>query len=419
MSGHIQDLWFAPGPRGGKPRPTSRHGHGLRWKARYIDPDNRERSKSFTRKADAERFLTEVEHSKIAGSYLDPDAGRITLRKYVTATWLPNRTCDATTLESLRNRLNTHILPKLGDKRLDVLARSPSTVQAWVAGLPVGASYAGQILTVLSSVMSAAVDDGLIPRNPCRAGSVQAPRVVRRKVIPWTSEQVAAIRAVLTGCSDSPAVTTRFAAMVDCGAGLGMRQGEILGLAVEHVDFLKRTVHVRQQVRLIRAKPVFAPPKGQRERDVPLPHSVGLALAEHIRVYPPRAVSLPWRTLDGKPRTSALLFTGVRGGVVSRSALNTKVWQPARRAGGIPDSDAEGGGMHQLRHYYASALLAGGVDIRALSEYLGHHDPAFTLRIYAHLMPGSEERVRRAIEDALNAAAVVASYETSAVSSET
>ncbi len=39
--------------------------------------------------------------------------------------------------------------------------------------------------------------------------------------------------------------------------------------------------------------------------------------------------------------------------------------------------------MHALRHYYASALLAGGVDIRALSEYLGHHDPAFTLRIYA------------------------------------
>ena len=45
------------------------------------------------------------------------------------------------------------------------------------------------------------------------------------------------------------------------------------------------------------------------------------------------------------------------------------------------------GGPHQLRHFYASVLLAGGVDIKALSEYLGHHDPAMTLRIYAHLMP--------------------------------
>ena len=75
--------------------------------------------------------------------------------------------------------------------------------------------------------------------------------------------------------------------------------------------------------------------------------------------------------------------------------------------------------MHQLRHYYASVLLAGGVDIRALSEYLGHHDPAFTLRIYAHLMPGSEERARRAIEDALSAARAVGSNETMAISPET
>jgi site-specific recombinase XerD len=59
--------------------------------------------------------------------------------------------------------------------------------------------------------------------------------------------------------------------------------------------------------------------------------------------------------------------------------------------------------MHALSHYYASVLLAGGVDIRALSEYLGHHDPAFTLRIYAHLMPGSEDRARKAVEAALAA----------------
>ena len=57
MSGHIQDLWYAPGRRGGKPRRTVKHGKGRRWKARYLDPDGRERSKSFTRKADGEEFL--------------------------------------------------------------------------------------------------------------------------------------------------------------------------------------------------------------------------------------------------------------------------------------------------------------------------------------------------------------------------
>lgn len=44
-------------------------------------------------------------------------------------------------------------------------------------------------------------------------------------------------------------------------------------------------------------------------------------------------------------------------------------------------------GSHMLRHMYASTLLADGVDIRTLPEYLGHGDPGFTLRTYTHLMP--------------------------------
>jgi len=55
-------------------------------------------------------------------------------------------------------------------------------------------------------------------------------------------------------------------------------------------------------------------------------------------------------------------------------------------------------GTHALRHFYASALLDGGESIRAVSEYLGHADPGFTLRVYTHLMPSSAERTRRAID---------------------
>ena len=62
-------------------------------------------------------------------------------------------------------------------------------------------------------------------------------------------------------------------------------------------------------------------------------------------------------------------------------------------------------GMHALRHHYASVLLENGVSVRAVSEYLGHHDPGFTLRTYAHLMPESEDRARAAIDAALGAPA--------------
>jgi site-specific recombinase XerD len=78
------------------------------------------------------------------------------------------------------------------------------------------------------------------------------------------------------------------------------------------------------------------------------------------------------------------------------------VWVPARRAAGIADGDDDAAGMHQLRHHYASALLAGGVDIKRVQEYLGHHSAAFTLDVYGHLMPNDEERSLRLVEAALD-----------------
>lgn len=393
MSGHIQDLWYAPGPRGGKPRPTARHGQGRRWKARYLDPDGRERSKSFARKVDAERFLTEVEHSKLAGSYLDPDAGRVTLRSRVPL-WLASLTCDETSRHHIEGRVTKHVLPKLGDKRLDVLARSPSVIQAWVAGLPVGAQYAQHILADLSAIFDQAVTDSLIARNPVKVARVRAPRVVRRQLVPWTTGQVAAIRAELP---------ERYRAMCDAGAGLGLRQGEIFGLALDEIDFLRRVVHIRRQVRLYRhVKPVFGPPKSGKDRDIPLPGRVAAALAAHLQRYPATAVTLPWLSPDGKPRTCEMLFTGERShSALIRPSFNGKVWIPARRRAGIPDGDDAAAGMHQLRHHYASALLRGGVDVKRVQSYLGHHSAAFTLDVYGHLMPDDEERSLRDVEAAL------------------
>jgi len=83
------------------------------------------------------------------------------------------------------------------------------------------------------------------------------------------------------------------------------------------------------------------------------------------------------------------------GGAINPSTFNTMAWRPARNAAGIAE-----GGLHEMRHLFASALLAGGVDIRALSEYLGHHDATVTLRIYAHLMPSARGRALRAIKAA-------------------
>ena len=216
---------------------------------------------------------------------------------------------------------------------------------------------------------------------------VRPPKAPAGRVQPWTGEQVGAVRA---------AMPARYAALADVGAGLGLRQGEAFGLAVDDVNFLHRVVHVRRQVRITGTALCFAPPKGGRERDIPLPDSVALRLAAHIAAHPPVAVELPGKALGGRPVTASLLFTSPQGAALHRSSFNAVAWQPARRGAGLPCT--RGNGFHSLRHYFASALLHNGVDIRAVAAYLGHHDPGFTLRTYVHLMPSSDDRMRSAVD---------------------
>ncbi|GAA5000813.1 hypothetical protein GCM10023335_15180 [Streptomyces siamensis] len=54
--------------------------------------------------------------------------------------------------------------------------------------------------------------------------------------------------------------------------------------------------------------------------------------------------------------------------------------------------------MHALRHFYASVLLDAGENVEALSTYLAHTDPGFTLRGCTHLLPSSESRARKAVD---------------------
>jgi integrase len=190
-------------------------------------------------------------------------------------------------------------------------------------------------------------------------------------VQPWPAAWVEAVRHALP---------VRYKALADCRAGLGMRQGEVFGLAADDIDFLRRVVQVRRQVRIVGARLVFAPPKGGKERDVPLPGSIALRLAAQIAAHPPVPVSLPWKAPDGKPLTARLGFTSRESAALNRNHVNSFVWKPALKAAGVPTTRENR--FHALRHYFASALLANGVDIRALAAYLGHSDPGFTLRVY-------------------------------------
>jgi integrase len=104
---------------------------------------------------------------------------------------------------------------------------------------------------------------------------------------------------------------------------------------------------------------------------------------------------------DGAPHTVRLYLYQPTGKALRRPDFNRSVWKPAIRGADI--ADARENGMHVLRHTYASVLLDGGESVKALSQYLGHADPGFTLRVYTHLLPSSEQRTRRLIDEAFDA----------------
>ncbi|MER5351801.1 tyrosine-type recombinase/integrase [Kitasatospora sp. NPDC002551] len=402
MAGHIQDRWYKTetGPDGKPHRVrTDRYGTGKRYRARYVAPDGTEKSKSFPdrQKRLAEDWLARIEADMSRGQYLDPAAAKTTFQEFAEH-WLQSQTSDPNTQASMRSQLRLHAFPRIGARPLGSF--QPGHIREFVAQLEtsgISGSYARVIFSNVRAVLSAAVDDGHLPRNPCAAQTVKPPVVGSKRVVPWQPDRVFAVRA---------AMAERYRATVDVGAGCGLRQGEILGLAVDALDFDAGTVHVTQQLKLSLSKPVFAPPKGGTLRSVPLPGPVADVLRAHIERFPPVEITLPWMKTGGPPVTKQLIFTSLSDSIVWRGMLNEDYWKPALASAGVIPPRVKGEshaaarehGMHALRHFYASVLLDAGESIKVVSEYLGHADPGLTLRVYAHLLPDSRDRARKAIE---------------------
>ncbi|MFJ4790569.1 tyrosine-type recombinase/integrase [Streptomyces sp. NPDC088794] len=402
MAGHIQDRWYkTETTAGGKASrvKTDRHGTGMRYRARYVGPDGTEKSKSFRdgQKRIAEKWLSGIEADMTRGLYVDPSEGKVTFKGFATQ-WLASQTTDPSTIVNMELRFRLHAFPYIGSRAMNTF--QPGHIRTWARALKdsgMAASYQRTVFANVSAVFGAAVDDGIIGRNPCRAGSVKAPKLDARRIKPWTRDRVFAVRDGLP---------VHYATTVDVGAGCGLRQGEIFGLAVDEVDFDGGVIHVVRQVKLIGSDMVFAPPKGGKLRDVPMADVVSYALAAHITRRPPIDVTLPWKTPDGPLVTAKLLFYSRERKALNRNYFNMYLWKPAlvsadvipERSPGEHFRQSREHGMHALRHYYASVLLDAGENIKALAEYLGHSDPGFTLRTYTHLLPNSQQRARNAID---------------------
>lgn len=358
-----------------------------RYDVRYRTPEGKYKTRSFTKLVDAQRFQATTKADMARGQYVDPAAGQVPFREF-SETWLEARSTAVTTRERIEVYLRLHIWPVIGHKLLTKI--KVSDIHRLTASLRhLAPTTQEQILKTASSVFAAAIDDELLVKNPCTANSVSTDRIEKKRVVPWAQSQVLAFHKELP---------ERYAILVQLGAGLGLRQGESFALSPDDIDPTGEWVTIQRQVRQTQGKLHFALPKYAKVRDIPLPQSVREALAEYESQFPPRDVTLPWNAPDGQPVTARLYATSREGKALNRNYINPSVWTPALKAAGIETTRENM--SHALRHHYASVLLDAGENIKALSEYLGHSDPGFTLRVYTHLMPKSSKRTRTAIDAA-------------------
>ncbi|MEV6547906.1 site-specific integrase [Streptomyces sp. NPDC051597] len=415
MPGYIEDRWYKRGPADpetGKATrvKTDRYGQGKRWRVAGI-PGVRDRS--FEKEAPAKAWLKASATDSTRGTFYDPRDGEMLLEEYVRTKWWPNLRKPPGTKQSMRPRVFKHILPHVGQLPLNRIGHDE--VKAWLMRVEEDLDVNTVITTWrhFSSIMQAAHKAKRIPENPFRDEDLSPPTAPDSKAQAWPEETVDAVREELG---------SRYSILMDLAIGSGMRQGECFGFSPEDIDAEEEEIRVDRQVVVVNGRLGFSLPKGKKTRRAPCPPELAQAIKEYGNAFPAVEVTLPWVDNDrpnlkweDRPKvTVRLLVTtprtrGIGGGAINRTTFDDKQWKPAlARAGVIPKPKVEyiqangkkpwrrvewnmprEDGFHVTRHTFSSIVLAAGETITQLAAWLGHSDPAFTLRTYTHFMPKS------------------------------
>ena len=341
-----------------------------RWYARYRDPNGAQRTKSFDRKVDAERYLTGVEGAKLTGTYVDPTRSRVTLGAWADL-WIDAQAdLSPTTRNRYEGIIRTHIRPRWAPVRLSDV--SHADVQRWVTGLDVAPASVRKVHRVLSMMLAWAVADDRLARNP--ADKISLPRVAQAEKRFLTHRQV---HELADACGPEYRLVVLFLSYA------GLRWGEMAALRVGRVDFLRRRALVAESVTPVKGVMTFGPTKGHERREVPIPRFLVEDLAQHVA---------------GRP-ADALLFTGARGAV-----MRSQTFQRAALTEAAAGLDIPGFHPHELRHTAASLAIASGADVKVVQQMLGHKSATMTLDLYGHLFGDRLDVVADAMDAARTAA---------------
>lgn len=335
-----------------------------KWRARYRDPDGKEHARHFDRKIDAQKWLKEVDASILTGQYVDPKAGEITLADYFEE-WQERQVWAPATRRNARNSLNRCTFK---DAKIKTIRKAD--VETFVKHLHDEGLAASSIKTVMrfvQMILKAATEDRLISSDP--TVGVKLPRVSRAKemVLPDVEEVGALINT-----AERP-----LKLLIALCAFAGLRRGEAIAVQLGDFDFEAKTLNVQRQVRAAEGGgSEYEAPKHDSGRVVYLPDQLLKLVVDHVENFGVRG-----------PNKWLFALTPAGPG---RGYLEPH-WRDLKKALGHDDLR-----QHDLRHFYASGLIASGCDVVTVQRALGHSAASITLDIYSHLWKSAEDLTRGA-----------------------
>lgn len=340
----------------------------------------------FRTRKEAEAERAKIVNDLNSGTYVRPHS--ITFGEYITEQWLPSMRSQLkpSTFNSYQCNLELHVLPSLGSRKLrditpqllnELYSKMLATGNNRGGGLsPKTVRY---VHTTIHKALHDAVDLQLLATNPAeRAKPPRVRGVATTELRFWTPEQLAMFLDLIRN--------ERLYAAFHLAAMTGMRRAEICGLRWGDIDWESKSISVRHTLLSVSYKLEQSTPKSHRARVVNLDEATVDVLSDHQDQQ--KANKELWGT---NYSDKGYVFARENGEPTHPDILTQKFDRLVAKSG-LPRIR-----LHDLRHTHATIGLRAGIPVKVMSERLGHESPAFTLKQYAHVIPGMQAEAAQQI----------------------
>ena len=279
------------------------------------------------------------------------------------------------TAYNYESQIKNHLLPELGNIKLKDF--TPAKITAFFKTRTYAPATCRKVYVILQSIFARAVEQGFIKETPCTKAVILPKAKQPKEKKPFLNEHQA--KDLLKMVEDS----TQFNRIIKVLLYTGMRSGECLALRWQDIDFENKTIHIENTLTDVGGKHWLQPPKTKTSnRYIALSDILAKIFLEQKQYNDEKIAKL------GKDyKYPEMVFTTDSGNYVDRSGLNTQF----RRF--VKNTPFDFITLHSLRHCNATLLINSGIDLKIVSELLGHSDVSTTANVYADVLDSAKAKV--------------------------